>query len=156
MKYRRLTREQLEEMHKEFSNFLASQSINVDEWNDIKSNQPKVAEAEIDVFSDLVWEGVLTKVKYLEHFSGNQIHLFYLQEEDMALIAIKVEDSKIDLTTDEGYGWLQENLMDKKVAIFSAKRAYGEDPLVDKFRLIEQGAQITKGNLYEYFAKFVD
>ncbi|MEH6706178.1 MAG: DUF6495 family protein, partial [Galbibacter orientalis] len=32
MKYRRLTKEQLEEMHQEFINFLAAQTITVDEW----------------------------------------------------------------------------------------------------------------------------
>ena len=58
MKYARLTREQLEEMQQEFINFLATQSITAEEWKDIKTNQPDVAEKEIDVFSDLIWEGV--------------------------------------------------------------------------------------------------
>ena len=78
MKYARLTREQLEEMQQEFINFLATQSITAEEWKDIKTNQPDVAEKEIDVFSDLIWEGVLNKVEYLEHFSKQQIFLFQI------------------------------------------------------------------------------
>src|SRR5690606_4170407 len=81
MKYSRLTKEQFEELHKEFINFLATQSITADEWNDIKQNKPQVAEQELDVFSDLVWEGVLTKVTYIEHISHQQMHLFHLNEE---------------------------------------------------------------------------
>ena len=73
MKYSRLTKEQFEEMKQEFINFLASQSITADEWEKIKKEQPKAAEQELDVFSDLIWEGVLNKVEYLEHFSANQI-----------------------------------------------------------------------------------
>ena len=61
MKYTRLTKEQLEEMHQEFINFLATQSITAIEWDDIKTNKPEVAEEELDLFSDLVWEGVLIK-----------------------------------------------------------------------------------------------
>jgi hypothetical protein len=42
----------------------------------IKAEKPEVAEQELDIFSDLVWEGVLTKAEYLEHFSKNHIFLF--------------------------------------------------------------------------------
>ena len=64
MKYSRLTKEQFEELHQEFINFLATQSITAEEWATIKTKQPEVAEQELDVFSDLVWEGVLKSVKY--------------------------------------------------------------------------------------------
>lgn len=77
MKYQRLSKEQLEEFQQEFINFLATQSITADEWSTIKKQQPDVAEEELDVFSDLIWEGVLKKLDYVEHVSSNQLHLFY-------------------------------------------------------------------------------
>ena len=98
MKYKRLSKQQLEELHKEFINFLATQSITGEEWEDIKKNKPEVAEEELDVFSDLVWEGVLDKVEFLEHFSKDQILLFYLTEQNMNLVAIKVNNPDIDLS----------------------------------------------------------
>ena len=64
MKYRRLSKEQLEELHLEFINFLATQSITGEEWTALKKNKPEVAEEELDVFSDLIWEGVLTCLLY--------------------------------------------------------------------------------------------
>jgi cag pathogenicity island protein 24 len=151
MKYRRLTKEQLEEMHQEFINFLATQSITAKEWNEIKTNQPEIAEQEIDVFSDLVWEGVLTKAKFLEHISPRTMNLFSLGENEMELISIMVGDELIDITTKEGYQWLQKNLLDDEVKIFTAKKAYSDDPNADKFKLIETGAIITKGQLFNYF-----
>ncbi|ANH60941.1 DUF6495 family protein [Dokdonia donghaensis] len=156
MKYARLTKEQLEELHPEFINFLATQSITADEWATIKENQPLVAEEEIDVFSDLVWEGVLTKAQYLEHISPNQMHLFFLRENNMALIAIKINKENIDITTAEGYGWLKENLGDDDVVFMSASKDYSEDRNADKFKLIREGAVITRGDLYKWFERFVD
>lgn len=156
MKYTRLTKEQLEELHPEFINFLATQSITAQEWASIKEKQTLVAEEEIDVFSDLVWEGVLTKATYLEHISPNQMHLFLLKEDGMSLIAIKINEESIDITTREGYQWLQDNLGDDKVVFMSASKEYGEDPNLDKFKLIQQGAIITKGDLYKWFERFVD
>ena len=76
MKYARLTKEQFDELHPEFANFLATQSIDKKEWDEIKINKPEVAEQELDVFSDLIWEGVLARAEYLEHFAKTYIFLF--------------------------------------------------------------------------------
>ncbi|MGB5982331.1 MAG: DUF6495 family protein [Nonlabens sp.] len=156
MKYRRLTKEQLEEMHQEFINFLASQSITAEEWKDIKENKPDIAEEEIDVFSDLVWEGVLSNAEFFEHISPRTMNLFKLGKEEMELISIMVGDELIDITTTQGYQWLQKNLMDEQVKIFTAKKEYGADPNADKFKLIETGAVITKGDLFNYFDDLIE
>lgn len=156
MKYLRLTKEQLEELQPEFVNFLATQSITGEEWATIKEKQPLVAEEEIDVFSDLVWEGVLTKAQYLEHISPNQMHLFYLKENNMALIAVKVNKEGIDITTQEGYAWLKGNLGNDDVVFMSASKEYSEDHNADKFKLVSEGAVITKGDLYRWFERFVE
>ncbi|SHI33614.1 DUF6495 family protein [Aquimarina spongiae] len=156
MKYQRLSKEQLEELHVEFINFLATQSITAEEWSEIKVNKPEVAEEEIDVFSDLVWEKVLGNAQYLEHFSQDQIHLFELDENEMHLIAIKVNNDSIDLTTQEGYSWLRDNLMNDDVVFYNASKGYSEDRNLDKFQLIQKGANITRGELYHYFEKLVN
>jgi len=155
MKYTRLTKEQLEEMHQEFINFLATQSITADEWKKIKQEKPETAEAELDIFSDLIWEGVLNKVEYLEHFSKNQIFLFHITTATIELIAIKIENEAIDITTRDGYQWLQTSLMDDAVNIYTSTRAISDDRNKDVFALIKQGANITKGELYGYFQDVV-
>lgn len=155
MKYRRLSKEQFEELHKEFINFLATQSITADEWTNLKANKPELAEQELDMFSDLIWEGVLGQVKYIEHFSPQQLHLFHLGEENMHVIALKINDDSINLHTTEGYTWLKENLLNDQVEFFNATKAYSEEPLSDKFNLIEQGGNITKGELYNYFKTLI-
>lgn len=151
MKYARLTKEQFEELHQEFINFLATQSITGEEWKKLKTEEPKIAEQELDIFSDLIWEGVLNKVNYLEHISPNQLMLFHISEAFMELIAIKVNDENVDITTEYGYKWLQQNLHDDTVNLFTSTKAIKDDRNKDIFVLIQQGSVITKGELYNYF-----
>jgi len=156
MKYTRLTKEQLEELHQEFINFLATQSITAEEWAKIKKETPEVAEDELDVFSDLIWEGVLKKVNYLENISAQQMHLFCLTEKEMKLIAVKVMNPDIDLTTKVGFDWFKKNWQSDFVDYMTAVKAYTEDKNEDKFQLIRQGAVITKGDLYKWFESMMD
>ncbi len=156
MKYSRLTKEQFEELHQEFINFLATQSITADEWANLKQNKPELAEAELDVFSDLVWEGVLNQAQYLEHFSPQHMYLFHLDEASMHAIVVNVKDETIDITTQEGYNWLRENLINDCVEFLQADKEYTEDKNLDKFNMIKQGAVITKGELYHYFNTLIN
>ncbi|WP_419211785.1 DUF6495 family protein [Maribacter sp. X9] len=155
MKYIRLTKEQLEELHPEFINFLATQSITKEEWDTIKKEKPKVAEEELDIFSDLVWEGVLTKVSYLENISKDQMHLFHLTDKEMKLISVKVMNPEVDLTTSVGFAWFKKNWQSDFVEYLTASKAYTDDKNVDKFLLLQQGAVITKGELYQWFEKVI-
>ncbi|NCT14259.1 MAG: hypothetical protein GW774_03175, partial [Flavobacteriales bacterium] len=102
MKYSRLTKEQFNELHQEFINFLATQSVTADEWKHLKENKPELAEMELDVFSDLILEGVLNKAQYLEHISPQHMYLFHLSDDKMYVIALTLKND-IDITTKEGY-----------------------------------------------------
>lgn len=155
MKYSRLTKEQFEELHQEFINFLATQSVTADEWENLKVNKPELAETELDVFSDLIWEGALNNAKYLEHISAQHMYLFCLGEDKMHAIVINLKND-VDITTNEGYQWLRENLMDDKVEFLQADKDYTDDKNLDKFKMIEQGAVITKGDLYKYFDTLIN
>ena len=154
MKYARLTKEQFEELHQEFINFLATQSVTADEWGNLKVNKPEMAEMELDVFSDLIWEGALNKAEYLEHISPQHMYLFRLADDKMFVIALTLKN-KIDITTTEGYKWLRENLMDENVEFLQADKEYSDDKNLDKFKMIEQGAVITKGDLFKYFDELI-
>ena len=156
MKYKRLTKEQLEELQPEFINFLATQSITAEEWAEIKKERPEVAEQELDVFSDLIWEGVLSKVEYLENISQLHMHMFHLTDKEMKLFSVKVLNPNIDLRTKEGFGWFKRNFQSDFVEYLTASKAYGEDRNVDKFERIKQGATITKGELYQWFDQIME
>jgi len=156
LKYRRLTKQQLEELKPEFINFLATQSITGEEWKKLKDHKPTVAEDEVDVFSDLIWEGVLSKVVYLENISAQHMHLFFCAQKEMKLISVKLMNPEVDLTTTIGFNWFKKNWQSDFVEYLTAAKAYTEDANLDKFKLIEQGAAITKGDLYKWFETMID
>ena len=145
----------MEELHQEFINFLATQSITGEEWEKLKKEKPEVAEEELDVFSDLIWEGVLSKVQFLENISAQQMHLFHLQEKEMKLISVKVMNPDIDLGTKEGFSWFRKNYQSDFVEYLTASKVYSADKNLDKFNLIKQGAVITKGELYKWFDNLI-
>lgn len=155
MKYARLSKEQFEELHQEFINFLATQSVTADEWENLKVNRPELAEQELDVFSDLIWEGVLGKVKYIEHISAQQLYLFHCEEKQIRLIALKLKTDDINLTTAEGFQWLRENLLSDDIEFFNANKEYSKEKYLDIFKLIQEGGNITKGELFQYFDKLI-
>jgi len=148
MKYKRLTKEQFDELHQEFSNFLATQSIDKAEWDAIKANKPQVAEQELDVFSDLIWEGVLTKAQYLEHFSKNHIFLFHCQEKVIQSIVLKSLEPKVDFMQKEGLQWLSDNIFTDTMEIHLGKKEYDIERNTAIFDLIVQGAILSDGQLY--------
>jgi hypothetical protein len=156
MKYSRLTKQQFEELEQEFINFLATQSITAEAWQKIKVDKPETAEEELDVFSDLIWEGVLSRVKYLENISAQQMHLFQLEEKEMKLIAVKVLNPEIDLQSKIGFAWFKKNWQSDFVEYLTASKGYSEDQNLDKFQIIQQGAVITKGQLFEWFNSIIE
>ena len=149
MKYRQLTKEQFFELHEEFSKFLATQQIDVKEWETIKVKKPKVAEEELNIFSDLVWEGVLAKVDYLEHISNQHINLFKCNSKEIIRIYIKLNDENKSFLNREDFNWFQKNPLDDSFEYFKAAKKYSKERNVEIFDLIEKGSEISKGELFK-------
>ena len=150
MKYRQLTKEQFESLHKEFAQFLASQKIDAIEWDKMKSDNSDLVEEELNLFSDMIWEDVLTKVDYLEHFSKTSVNFFKCEKEAIYRIVVKI-DKEIDLFTEEGYTWLLQNPNDPSVDYLKGSKQYTFDRNKELFELIEKGSQIARGELFEFF-----
>ena len=156
MKYARLTKEQLEELHPEFINFLASQSIDKAEWDSIKENKPEIAEQELDVFSDLIWEGVLTRAEFLEHFSKNHIFLFQCFDSYVNSIVLKSLVPDVNFLTKEGLQWLSDNMFTETIEMKIGKKVFTEERNASIFALIQQGAILSDGQLYQQINSIIE
>lgn len=147
MKYRRLTIEELKELEKQFHLFLAAHSIPAMDWQKMKSNEPDKAEKLIDEFSDFIFENVLDKVEFLEYRNKDQIQIVDTRSDRMKMKGIKiVGNKKIDLQEDKPALELKAELMKHggKVQMISGEKKFGEDPNMDKFKLMQKGFLITK------------
>ena len=155
MKYRQLTKEQFETLHKEFARFLASQNIDKKEWDELKETKPHVAEEEMNVFSDVVWDDVLTRTEYLEHFSPQLVNLFKCNENEIDRIVIEI-NKDINVTEQEGYEWLLKNPIHESVELLQGSKKYTSERNTEIFDLIEKGSNISKGELFEYFNRLIN
>ncbi|TYP99172.1 hypothetical protein C7447_102491 [Tenacibaculum adriaticum] len=154
MKYRQLTKEQFEGLHEEFARFLASQSIDAKEWKELKEQKPQIAEDEMNVFSDVVWDDVLTKTEYLEHFSPVTVNLFKCEAEQIERIVINITKD-INVLEQEGFEWLLKNPLDESVELLEGKKSYSQERNLEIFDLIEKGSSISKGELFEFFKRLI-
>ncbi len=155
MKYSRLSKDQFVELHKEFIDFLSSNSITFEDWTILKQNNDGKAEGLLDLFSDIVWAKVLDKTQFLENISKNHIYLFSFGNSQMNFIAIYTEKKHVDFTTNDGFSWLRDNLFDDSVKIYNSNKNYSQDKLSDIFDLIKKGGIITKGELFNYFDELI-
>jgi uncharacterized protein DUF6495 len=149
MKYTLLTKEQLVSLHKDFAKFLASQQIDVTEWEAIKLQKPKIAQEELELFSDLVWDDVLAKTKYIDHISPTQIDLFNCTITGMHRIVVKISKEGFDFFNEEDYNWFLENLNHKSLTFFQAQKKYQKERNLELFDLVQKGGIISKGELYK-------
>ncbi len=156
MKYSRLTKEQFEELHQEFSTFLATQTIDKVEWDQLKIEKPEVAEQELDVFSDLVWEGVLSRAEYLEHFSKNHIFLFQCFDNYIQSIVLKSLVPETDFLTKDGLQWLIDNMFTDTIEIKTGKKVFTEERNSSIFQLIQQGAILSEGQLFKQIISIIE
>ncbi len=149
MKYTQLTKEQFEELNEEFAVFLAAQSIDVKQWGKIKIESPDLADKELNIFSDFVWEKVLNKANYVEHFSKNTINLFKCSEKKIDRIVVKVNKDSVNLLEDSDFNWFLDNSKDPSIEYLKGKKSYSKERNLEIFELIQQGGVVSQGKLYE-------
>ncbi|MFK7947479.1 MAG: DUF6495 family protein [Saprospiraceae bacterium] len=154
MKYRRLTLEELNDMENEFVRFLVSNTVTADDWEKIKKENPERAEGLIEIFSDVVFDKVLEKVKYIEHRSQYDIKTFRCLDDKIELLGLKVSSvAGIDFTQSQTV----ENMLAYlkyapagSVQMYSAEKAYKENnPKKEIFNMLENGGAISDGKIFE-------
>lgn len=148
MKYARLSKEQFEALNQEFATFLATQSIDKNTWDVMKENNITETERQLDLFSEIIWERVLSQTQYLEHFSKNQIVLFHCLESQIKSYIITTLDDKNDFLTVSGLEWLVKNLFEETVEIRIGKRDYNSERNLFLFQIIKEGAILSDGKFY--------
>ena len=99
MKYRQLTKEELEELEPEFVRFLATNEVTASDWVKMKENAPSKVNKLIEIFSDMVFDRILGRVTHLEHRSPRDLRLFKCDKDKIYLIGLKLDGTTtIDFT----------------------------------------------------------
>ena len=149
MKYHRLTHEQFEELHHEFAVFLASQGLDHAKWKEIKKNDSERVVSLLDLFSDVVWDKIVSECSYLEFSTPDQLFLIDTSKQKALAIVIKVNYKQIDLTTEEGFQWILNHIDSDKVNLFKGSNSYQPSKNEFVYAYLKKGAIRTDGKRFK-------
>jgi len=148
MTYRRLRREELEELEPQFVRFLAAQSIPGEDWAKMKVTDEARANTLIDQFSNMVFDDVIRRTKYAEQRTERQLLTFKCGDEKLELRGLVVHgETALDLRKEEPPEEMiaKLKLSDANLKIISAERIYRPNREEEVFALLEQQAKISQG-----------
>ncbi len=153
-KYRLLTTEELTEFEKEFIDYLIVNGIDADSWEKLKVEKPEEASKIVELFSDVVFEKILRKAKYLVFINRAYHYSFHYGEEKAELIILKFQDSEYS-SDPSNLNAIMEFLSRNQTSIdFQMQtKAYKKTRELELFEMIESGCIIEDGGIFQFCAK---
>lgn len=147
-KYRSLTLEELHALEKEFVDYLVLNGITADDWKRLKQNDPEKAEDIITLFSDVVFEGILRRVSYLEYRDRSEVRAFQCLGEKMVLVGMRSDVGGIDFRDSR---FLEDAAKNPPagIQVFTTDKKYKKPRESELFEMIEAGCTITDGRLFK-------
>lgn len=155
MRFRRLTIEELTELEAEFKQFLIINQVYNEEWIEMNQNDIDKANTLVNLFSDQVLEKVYSKIDFLEIRSPKIYSIYFFNNQLINSLVIQSNDDSILLTTEqEVENALNNNLL--KLEVFKASKPLTKAKSEEVFELINQGAIISKPEVWHAFSLFFD
>ncbi len=143
MKYRPLTKKELEPFKNEFIQFLSSHTITGDDWEKMKTEKPMEAQRMIDIFSDIVWEKSLEKITFLEHRDHKHLNVFKCNKESLNVIGFALTNSNApSLLKEKTFKDIASGKIlfsDLKAEFHQSQKNYKKNRQADMFELMEKG-----------------
>jgi hypothetical protein len=155
MKYKRLTIEELRELQPEFVHFLAAAQITGPDWDAMKKDEPSKAETLIEVFSDMVYDKVMSKIKFLEYREKKTLNIFHCSDDTITLVGLRVnEHSTMDLTAEDVFSrWTESST--NSVNVIKTERSYQKERGIEVFELLQSGCLITDDRLFNLLKSMI-
>ncbi|MGK7391109.1 MAG: DUF6495 family protein [Candidatus Cyclobacteriaceae bacterium M2_1C_046] len=148
-KYRKLTLDELQHLEKEFVEYLVINGITADEWVKIKEDEKEKAERIIELFSDVVFEDILRKARYLDFRSTKEIYSYQCLADKIVMVALTADpQSDIDFSN-EGSVKKAMDQSSKLIRIFTTDKPYHKQREVEIFNMLESGCEISDGKLFK-------
>jgi hypothetical protein len=149
MKYKRLSSEELHSLEKEFVDFLVANGIVASDWESIKSEKKAEAEQIINHFSDVIFEGIMRKVNFLEFRDSKKITIFQCLEKK--LVSVTMDASKIENANLLDNSFISQAVSNppEKLEVFTSEKDYEGNREEELFKMTEKGCFITDDKLFK-------
>ena len=138
MRFKVLSDEELQANEQELIQFLIVNGIDGPLWEKMNQEEPAKAVTLVELFSDIVWERLLTKTNYLEFRSSNKLFVFHCGPEEIELLTLQSDFPQVDFSTPER---IHASLLEfpDQVTCFTQKKSYDPTREDELFRMIQQG-----------------
>ncbi len=147
-KYRLLSTEELKTFEKEFIDYLVVNGITAEDWVQLKNNDLDKAEEILTLFSDVIFEGVLRKIDFLEVRKKTYIQVIQCLSDRMIMIAINAKNDAVDLSTKK---W-EDVMSSSDYELHKGEKKYLDSRESEIFQMTEKGYEISDGKLFKNLA----
>jgi hypothetical protein len=147
VKYRRLSEKELVTFEKEFVNFLVVNGITAEDWVKIKANELEKTETLLDLFSDVILEGTLRKIQFLELQSTAYYQSIFFGRDKMVTVVLSRKDKNRTML-DENLS-LETMLNSSDYEIFKGQKDFTKEREMEVFEMTKKGFLIGDGTFFK-------
>ena len=154
MRFRLLSKEELQHLENEFKHFLIVNHIHSDEWGKINEQEPEKALTLVELFSDTVLLKVYEKIEYLEFRSKHLFSVYRILPEKIQAIHLKSENETVSLAHEDEIS-KAVNETPLNLSIYRAEKMVKPFKEDEVHRLVEQGCVKSTELVWEQFSKLI-
>ncbi len=147
--YRRLSTVELEELQKEFIEYLVLNGITAEDWEQMKLKDSIKTEKVIDLFSDVVFESILRKTAFLEFRDKTKLHIFQCLPEKLVVVSMEAPDSEDADFTDNTYISKAAHQPPASLKVYTTEKKYSRKRESELFEMLQTGCVITDDRLFK-------
>lgn len=142
MKYRILTKQEMEIFDEDFKHFLITNGVKNEEWLAMNQSDIEKATTLVELFSDTVLHKVYEKIEFIEFRSPDACMIFRCLPERMELISLNKKQGSSDLSTPET---IHEALSKspEELSIFKSEKTYSISREEEMHELFEKGCFVS-------------
>lgn len=142
MKYRILTKQEMEIFDEDFKHFLITNGVKNEEWLAMNQSDIEKATTLVELFSDTVLHKVYEKIQFIEFRSPDACMIFRCLPERMELISLNKKQGSSDLSTPET---IHEALSKspEDLSIFKSEKEYSISREEEMHELFEKGCFVS-------------
>jgi hypothetical protein len=154
MRFRCLSKEELQELDSELIQFLIVNNVYKEDWALMNQESPQKAKELIEMFSDVVLDKVYNKVSFLERQVPKQVCFCSLSDSIGEMITIEAIEEGIDLTKEEV---IDECLLisPSKITIYHGKKTFNSTKADEVFLLLNHGFLVSSEERFKNISQHI-
>ena len=124
------------------------QNIYPEQWETLKIQNIEKANEQIELFSNLVFDKILSETFFLELISDKRIECYQFNKDSAQLLALQAnENNEVDFVN-----YSLNEINPSEYHIYTGNKKYKNDRNLEVFDIMQKGAIKTDGTLFKKIA----